>query len=700
MRRPGSIVAALAVLACIAPTQPRASDFYDFAGSSTELRIKWPTRTIRVSISSSLTSPAAGIKSESDVMGAVRRALGRWSAAADIEFEEVASKAQSISPVSGGDGISLITIADTAENLAIFGVGSNPARTRVFYDPETGEISEADIVISPQPLSPEGVPVQFATDGSAGTYDLESTLTHELGHLLGLEHSNIIGATMQSRQSVNGTYKLPAVTERTLSEDDRARVAWLYGLTRGAGAVEGRLTQTFLAGGSVPVAGAHVWAEDAGTGRVIASTLTSSTGSYRIEGLAAGQYRLITEYLDGPRPFRSVEIGNQVRANPNATSTLNFVIVPPQNNPPSLKPRLIGANGELSTTPLIADASERLTIFVSGEGVDQVPINGISVTSPFMTVDSNSLALHQFGTALPVVSFDVLVAPHAVFGDYSIRLQSNSGEVSYVPGAITIDPGVNFGALNPLDDPEFFVAQHYRDFLGRGPDPERAKSLIEELSGCGSDQTCESSRRVDVSAAILRSEFLENWFFIHRLYKVALGRRPTFSEFNRDRRHIADVQANLGGDRRRNFARTFVMRSEFVNRYPRDLKADKFVDSLLVSVLQISEVDLGSDRRSLAGLHNGSATGRADIIQRLAESKTLAEREDSQAFALLAYFGYLRREPDEAGYQFWLSTLGGQKISDPSAYRPMICAFITSAEYQSRFGMFVTRTDKECQVSL
>lgn len=699
MRRPGSIVAALAILACIVPTQPRASDFYDFAGTSTELRLKWPTKNIRVSISSSLTSPASGIKPDSDVMGAVRRALGRWAVAADIKFEEVASGVQSISPVSGGDGISLITIADTEENQAVFGSGNNPARTRVFYDPETGEITEADIVISPQPLSPEGVPVQFSTDGSAGTYDLESTLTHELGHLLGLEHSNIIGATMQPRQSVNGTYKLPAVTERTLSEDDRARVAGLYGLNRGAAVVEGKLSQTFLAGGLVPVAGAHVWAEDTGSGRVIASTITSPIGSYRIEGLAPGQYRLMTEHLDGPRPFRSVEIGNQVRANPNATSTLNFVIVPPHNSPPSLKPRLIGANGELSTTPVIAEAGERLTVFVSGEGVDQVPINGISVTSPFMTVDSNSLALHQFGTSMPVISFDVVVASHAVFGEYSIRLQANSGEVSYFAGALTVDPGVNFAALNPLDDSEFFIAQHYRDFLGRAPDPDHVKSLIEELNGCGADQACESSRRVDISSAFLKAEVLENWFFIHRLYKVVLGRRPTLAEFNRDRLQVAGDETNLD-DRRRNFARAFVMRSEFVSRYPRDLKSDKFVDSLLASVLQTSEVDLDSERRSLTGLNNGSATGQAEVIRRLAENSALAEREDSRAFALLAYFGYLRREPDEAGYQFWLSTLGTQKISDPSVYRSMVCAFITSAEYQSRFGMFVTRADKECQVSL
>ena len=69
---------------------------------------------------------------------------------------EVSSNQQSISPTSGGDGISLITIAPTPENLAAFSEGNNTARTRIFFDAETGLISEADIVINPFPYSSDG----------------------------------------------------------------------------------------------------------------------------------------------------------------------------------------------------------------------------------------------------------------------------------------------------------------------------------------------------------------------------------------------------------------------------------------------------------------------------------------------------------------------------------------------------------------
>ena len=697
MRRPISILALLAILGSIAPARPFTSDFYDFAGTSSEHRMKWTTKTIRVSLSSSLTSPAAGIKPDSDVLGAVRRALGRWSMAADINFEEVSSKVQSISPISGGDGVSLITIAETPENLAIIGAGISPARTRVFYDRETGEISEADIAINPQPLSAEGEPLQFSTDGTPGTYDLESTITHEVGHLLGLDHSRVVGATMQTRQSVNGTYKSNAFTERTLSEDDRVRVAGLYGTSKDTSAIEGRLTN-FVAGGSSAVQGAHVWVEDTASGRVVASTLTAANGTYRIEGIKPGPYRVMAEYVDGQRPFRSAEISNLVRANANTASTANFVMVPPQNAPPSVKPRFIGANGELSTTPVIAEAGKTLTIYVGGEGVDQVPISGISLTSPFMTVDSESLTRHEFGTPYPVISFDVQVAPQASFGDYSIRLQANSGEIAYVAGAVTIDPGVDYASVNPADDPEFFIAQHYRDFLGRAPDPERAKSWIQDLESCGSDTECVRDRRIDVSAAFLETEFLETYSYIYRLYKVALGRRPTLAEFNRDRLQIVNDRATLENNKRA-LARSLVLRTEFQRKYSTGLKADQFVDLLLSSVQQVSQVDLSNDRVRLAALHDGTVAGRAEIIQTMAANTAFAEKENGQALALLPYFGYLRREPDEAGLQSWSSTFAGEKTSLPSSLRAMICASITSSEYQSRFGMFVTHSNKECQIS-
>ena len=175
------------------------------------------------------------------MVGAANRALARWSSLTNINFVVSWSPVASVSPAESGDGVSLITIAVTPENEA-FNSDSTTGRTRVFFDPETGNIAEADISINPRPLAADGTELQFSTDGTPGTYDLEATFTHEIGHLLGLDHSAVLSSTMQSRQAFNGTFGLPAFNERTLSEDDRQKVRSLYGPKQRLGRIEGRLS--------------------------------------------------------------------------------------------------------------------------------------------------------------------------------------------------------------------------------------------------------------------------------------------------------------------------------------------------------------------------------------------------------------------------------------------------------------------------
>lgn len=453
MRRPKAILTLVVLLAFVVSSRPSS---FDLPGPSQERQIRWPTRNIQIALSTSLTTPAAALKPESDVLGAVRRALDSWSRAANVTFVEITSKAQSVSPTDSGDGISLITVAPTAENLSLFGEGNTTARTRVFYDPETGDISEADIVINPFPYSEDGQSIQFSTDGSPGTYDLESTLAHEIGHLLGLNHSHVIGATMQASQALNGTYGLPAITQRTLSEADRAAARSLYGAREKVGSIDGKILNS-IDGNLLPATAAHVWIEDLVSGRVIADSLTTAGGRFSISGVPPGNYRAMVEYLDAAgdatalsaagdrkpgkqRAFRSVEIANRLRVAADKSTPLTYVLVPPQNSPPALSPRFIGLNGELSTVPVPAEAGRKFTIYVGGEGVDQIPGSGLVFSSPFLTVDPASLTLQQFHRATPVISFEVSVAANAPPGDYSIRLQSNSGEVGYLVGAVKIGP--------------------------------------------------------------------------------------------------------------------------------------------------------------------------------------------------------------------------------------------------------------------
>jgi hypothetical protein len=705
MRRAVSIVTLVFVFGSFVPARAYTLQYLDSAGA---VAIRWPRNTITVALSTSLQSPPTNIKSGSDVLGAARRALQHWSHAGEIRFVETSSAAQSVSPPNNGDGISLITIA--AENAPLFGTSESPGRTRVFFAPN-GAIAEADIALNPTQL--------FSTDGTFGTYDLEATLTHEIGHLLGLEHSAVLGATMQPRQAKNGLYGLPALTGRTLAEDDRAGARALYNSRKGTGSISGKLVSGPLNTDlSSLVFGAHLFAENVMTGKVVAGNISLSTGEYRVEGLIPGTYRVVLQSLGGlieasditgaggayagmiaTRPlFRTIETSGlaakEIKVAASAANAVNLQL--PPEPPPALVPQFVGLNGELSTTPIPLEAGKTFTVYVGGAGVDQVSGAEITASTPFIKVDAASLATQKFDSGYPVISFNVSVAPNAAFGDYSIRMKAGTGEVAYLAGALTIDPGVTAsGSANAADDPRFFVRQHYFDFLGREPDAEGLSYWTNEIAQCKSDAACIASRRVGVSASFfVETEFQEASSLVYRLYKSALGRQPTFAEFTADRTLVIDG-SNLETGKEA-FARAFVTRPEFLQRYPNDLNASQFSDAVLETVRQGAHVDLSFERSALIAMYDGSNGGRAAILGRLAEAPAFARAEYNRAFVLMQYFGYLRRDPDSSGYEFWVNVLDNKLANDNSGYRSMVCAFLTSAEYQSRFGMMVTRNNSEC----
>lgn len=453
MRR--SITALILVAILLAAPLPARSYTLQFTDASSGVQIKWPTSVVTVALSSSVSAPPSNIKAGSDVAGAIRRALLQWAGASSIRFVETSSNAQSVSPSTGGDGISLITVANTPENAALFTGSDRPGRTRVFFDQATGQISEADIALNPAAL--------FSTDGTFGTYDLESVLTHELGHLLGLEHSGMVGATMQPRLAVNGLYTLPAFSPRTLSEDDRAGVRSLYGPRTGRGAIAGVVTYA----NGAPAYGAHVWAEDVARGRSVAGQITSQSGAYHIDDLPPGQYRLIVEYLDGnvvaseiassggayaglsnpQAAFRATEAAQITVTAQTTPATLNISLSSGQL---FLNPRLLGINGQLSTIAVPIEPSRTYTLYVGGEGLDQVSGEGITVASPYIKVEASSLKLQQqLEKTYPIISFNIKVAEDVPAGEYDLRFRSASGEVSYIAGGLTVDDETGVLVLGP-----------------------------------------------------------------------------------------------------------------------------------------------------------------------------------------------------------------------------------------------------------
>jgi hypothetical protein len=450
-KRFSAVLSLLALFAAVTPARAYTLQYRDSTGLVAR---RWLTKPIIVAFSSSLYAPPANIKAGSDVIGAARRALQHWASVSDVQFFETTSTTQTISPSNAGDRVNLITIA--SDNASSFASSENPGRTRLFYD-SGGAIVEADIALNPG--------VEFSTDGTPGTYDLESTFTHEVGHLLGLEHSAILGATMQPHQAMNGLYGLPAITQRTLSEDDIAGVRALYGSRAGTGSISGRLVARSFAGQSRPIFGGHVFAEEVASGRVVAGNVTLQSGDYRIDGLEPGRYRVISQIVDGPLtadeiasatgtysglfetipPFETTiatrRSSRVISIGADASTSVGFFVT--ANNEISVKPRLIGMNGELSTMALPLKPGKTVTIYLGGEGIDQIEAENIATSSPLISVNRETFADENFDVPYPVISFQITIAASIPAGDYSLVLHSGDGELIYVVGALTIDPAAS-----------------------------------------------------------------------------------------------------------------------------------------------------------------------------------------------------------------------------------------------------------------
>jgi hypothetical protein len=192
-----------------------------------------------------------------------------------------------------------------------------------------GQILDADTLFRNDGQATFATPGALATPQGAGAYDLESLLTHELGHWFGLSHSAVWRAIMFPFAPPPGNFlgdrPTAQVPDGPLADDDRTGIRVLYadpGDALHTGAIRGRvLPANPFALATVPapstgrsvtgIFGAQVVAVDADTGAVIAGTLggwscdaanppAKFDGTYELDRLAVGHnYKIYAEPLDG-----------------------------------------------------------------------------------------------------------------------------------------------------------------------------------------------------------------------------------------------------------------------------------------------------------------------------------------------------------------------------------------------------------------
>jgi hypothetical protein len=253
---------------------------------------------------------------------------------------------------------------------------------------------------------------------------------------------------------------------------------------------------------------------------------------------------------------------------------------------------------------------------------------------------------------------------------------------------------------NPVDAHDFFVRMHYLDFLSREPEASGQTAWTNVLAGCvnpfnrdANSPSAQCDRNLVSSSFFRSAEFQLKGYFVYRFYRVAFDRRPSYVEFVSDMRRISGQTSDEVFARRRAFADAWVLRPEFLNIHGAQTNAG-FVDSLLVryTLLAINTPDPANPdgdayvrltREELIAALDAQPQRltRAQVLRAVVQSREIDEVEYNGAFVAMQYYGYLRRAPEQSGYDAWFRV-----ITRGDGYRVMVDGFMNSSEYRARFG--------------
>jgi len=270
--------------------------------SGVVLPIKWPTASITWVLNPTQGANVTGARSLSTVMQA---SFDAWDAVTTANFTFTRG-IDAVSASIGNDGINVVkmNLAQADYNTI---AGSALGLTLTTYNVATGALVDADIILNPG--------VSFSTDLTTPStrIDLQSVATHEIGHLLGLDHSAILSATMFPR--IGEGMNAP----RVLSTDDIAGVSSIYPtaafLSKGSISGTVRFTSNALVYGAIVVAVNS-------NGQPVAHGVSDPFGNYTINGLDAGTYTIYAEPMDTPYEFSDQDVLNRIY--PGSTITTAF----------------------------------------------------------------------------------------------------------------------------------------------------------------------------------------------------------------------------------------------------------------------------------------------------------------------------------------------------------------------------------------
>ena len=297
------------------------------------------------------------------------------------------------------------------------------------------------------------------------------------------------------------------------------------------------------------------------------------------------------------------------------------------------------------------------------------------------------------------------------------------GDIKVKP--LRLRPGTNIPIT--IDDADFFAAQQYIDFLRRFPDAPGHAHWTGEITECSdpakrfpgeSLALCTERKRANTSAAFFLSpEFANGGSFVLRVYWGTLGKllnfpgcpgvpqnlpghcRPKYTDYIADMATVAQgivvndkLDPNVINNNKQAFVANFITRPEFQQIYGA-LTPTQFVDKLS----QTTGVALSSTDRT-ALINEATAGNKASVVFKVVDGtttitdgalvfnttygKAFYDKEFDDTFVFIEYIAYLRRNPDQDGFNFWLAKL---KQYGNWVDAQMVLAFILSPEYRNRF---------------
>ena len=209
----------------------------------------------------------------------------------------------------GADLAGDVTVANVSAYMDNFSDGLNP----VIYDTDgsivdallgTGQKSYVlGFAGSAYSLSPcQYVEGRAVINGSIAVTDSSMTvvIAHEVGHLIGLDHTQLDGAQGLTTSNYPLMYPIAYRSLISLHDDDISAVSSLYPDTT-FNSVYGQVSGNLRASGGVtPVLGANVWAQEVTTHKVysvVSDYLMQGNGYFKLS-LPAGTYTLHAEAID------------------------------------------------------------------------------------------------------------------------------------------------------------------------------------------------------------------------------------------------------------------------------------------------------------------------------------------------------------------------------------------------------------------